>query len=242
MNQKGFALAITMALLPVLVGLMLLLFAVLGVNQFNLSTQQACREGGLRGQQQVAPLLQQLLALNPRALKLKLAEYQARLRLAAAVSAGNPPAIAAAKTHLFTIQLQRKTLDLKQKYIIQQSNLLLLAAHYKTAGTLQTALKGGLPTFNYLKIDSHRFLTTAPKLAVRPEYTDVAPAYRPVENFDGQQALAHSWQYQLRVRSPFQNFLMADLKWSPSCAVTLKQDGLSWVPKIRKAKSLSRFF
>lgn len=237
MNQKGFALAITMALLPVLLGLFLLLFAILGVNQFNLSTQQACREGGLRGQQNVSPLLQQLLALNPRAINLKIAEYQAQLRLASAISLGNPPAIAAARTHLSAVQLQRKTLDLKQKQIIQQSNLLLVAAHNKTAASLRLALSQGLPTFNYLKIDSRQYVNSAPKLAVRPESSDMAPVYRTVENFDTQQALVHSWQYQLRVRSPFQNFLMADLKWSPSCAVTLKQDGFSWIPKIKKVKS-----
>lgn len=237
MNQKGFALAITMALLPVLVGLFLLLFAILGVNQFNLSTQQACREGGLRGQQQVAPLLQQLLALNPRALKLKLDKILAEAKLAAAISSGNPIAAAAARTEIASIQLQRKILDFKQKSLIQQSNLLLLTAHQKTASNLRIALTRGLPTFNYLKIDSRQSFTSASKLAVRPESSDIAPTYRTVENFDEQQALVHSWQYQLRVRSPFQNFLMADLKWSPSCAVTLKQDGFSWIPKIKKVKS-----
>jgi hypothetical protein len=239
MNHKGFALAITMALLPVLVGLFLLLFAILGVNQFNLSTQQACREGGLRGQQQVAPLLKQLLDLNPKALQLKLAEIQAQIRLAAATL---PPLVAAAEAHLAYIQMQRRILDLRQKQLIQQSNILLLRAHFQTKSALRTALTKGLPTFNYLKIDNQQFSTTAPRLAVRPESSDVAPAYRPVDNFDNQQALAHSWQYQLRVRSPFQNFLMADLKWSPSCSVTLKQDGSSWVPKIKKVKSLSRSY
>jgi hypothetical protein len=239
MNQKGFALAITMALLPVLVGLFLLLFAVLGVNQFNLSTQQACREGGLRGQQQVAPLLKQLLDLNPRASQLKLAEIQARIRLAAATL---PPLVAAARAHLAYIQMQRKILDLRQRQLVQQSNLLLLKAHLQTKGALRTALTKGLPTFNYLKINSHQYFTSAPQLAVRPESSDIAPAYRTLENFDDRQALAHSWQYQLSVRSPFQNFLMADLKWTPSCAVTLKQEGLSWIPKIKKVKSLSRFY
>jgi hypothetical protein len=239
MNQKGFALAITMALLPVLVGLFLLLFAVLGVNQFNLSTQQACREGGLRGQQQVAPLLKQLLDLNPRASQLKLAEIQARIRLAAATL---PPLVAAARAHLAYIQMQRKILDLRQRQLVQQSNLLLLKAHLQTKGALRTALTKGLPTFNYLKINSLQYFTSAPQLAVRPESSDIAPAYRTLENFDDHQALAHSWQYQLSVRSPFQNFLMADLKWTPSCAVTLKQEGLSWIPKIKKVKSLSRFY
>ncbi|MNL05549.1 hypothetical protein D3C87_1261550 [compost metagenome] len=237
MNQKGFALAITMALLPFLLGLFLLLFAILGVNQFNLSTQQACREGGLRGQQHVAPLLQQLLSLNPRALKLKLAELQAQAKLAAALSTGNLPAAAAARTEIASIQLQRKVLDFKQKSLIQQSNLFLLSAHQRTASSLRVARTQGLPTFNYLKIESRQHLTSAPKLAVRPESSDIAPTYRTLENFDSEQALAHSWQYQLRVRSPFQNFLMADLKWTPSCAVTLKQDGFSWIPKIKKVKS-----
>jgi len=236
-NQKGFALAMMMALLPVMVGLFLLMSAVLGVNQFNLRTQQACREGGLRGQEQVAPLLKKLLGLNPQAVKLKTAEAQAQARLKAAIAAQNPPVITAARAHLLIIQLQRRTLDLRQKQLIQQSNLALLQAHRKTHQALGGALNEGLPTFNYLKIVSHRNFSSPPKLAVRPESSDVAPTYRTSVNFESDQALAHSWQYQLQVRSSFQNFLMADLKWNPACAVTLKEENLSWVPKIKKVKS-----
>lgn len=240
-NQQGFALAIAMALLPLLVGVMLLLFAVLGINQFNLRTQQACREGGLRGQQQVAPLLKKLLDLNPRAIKLKKAEERAKIKLKAAIASKIPPAIAAARAHLAAIQMQQWVLDLRQKYLIQQSNLTLLKAHKKTSSELQKALKEGLPTFNYLKINSNKSFSFPPTLAVRPESSDVAPTYRTLDDFENKQALAHSWQYRLQVRSTYQNFLMADLKWAPSCAVTLKQDGDSWVPKIKKVKSWSKF-
>jgi alkylhydroperoxidase/carboxymuconolactone decarboxylase family protein YurZ len=187
-------------------------------------------------------LLQQLLALNPRAIKLKVDEAKAEARMKAAVATKNPALITADKLHLLHIQMQRRMLDIKQKQLVQQSNLLLLRAHQRTKTDLRTALSQGLPTFNYLKIESEQSSSHAPKLAVHPESSDVAPTYRTLENFDDNQALAHSWQYRLRVRSLFQNFLMADLKWAPSCAVTLKQDGNSWIPKIKKVKSWSKLF
>ncbi|MFS4459528.1 hypothetical protein [Bdellovibrio sp. HCB2-146] len=240
MNNKGFALAITMALLPVLLGLGLLLFTALGIMQFNQQTQYMCRSGGLQGQKLVAPLLKSLLALNSLAVKLKADEALAQARLYTAMATGNATAIATAEMRLLKIQEKRADLDQKQKMLIRESNRLLSINHKYTQGKIRQALQEGLPKISYLKIDFQLNPTTAPELAVRPDYTDIAPTYSPVDKFDEQQALAHSWQYRLRVRNSFQNFLDGDIKWSPSCSVTLKQEGSSWVPKIRKAKSSSK--
>lgn len=236
-NQQGFALAISMALLPVVIGAFLLLFAVLGVNQFNLRTQQVCREGGLRGQQQVAPLLEKLLGLNNKARNLKRAEIQAQRQLQLALASKVPPAIAAARAYLAAVQLQRRVLDIQQKQILVQSNLILLKAHRATSRDLLAALLNGISAFNFLKVKTQKSFSLPPTLAVSPEYPDVAPPYRTQAQFEDKQALAHSWHYQLTVRSSFQNFLMGDLRWNPSCAVTLKQEGQTWITKIKRAKS-----
>lgn len=240
MNNKGFALAITMALLSILVGMVLLLFAALGIMQFNQQTQYACRSGGLQGQKLVAPLLKSLLALNPLALKLKAEEAAAQTRLYAAMATGNATAVAAAEARLLRIQTQRSELDQKQKTLIRESNRLLSINHKLTQGKIRQALQDGLSTISYLKVDSQLNRTTTPELAVRPDYTDIAPTYSPADKFEERQALAHSWQYRLRVRNSFQDFLDGDIKWSPNCSVTLKQEGLSWIPKIRKVKSSSK--
>lgn len=240
MNNKGFALAVTMALLPALVGLGLFLFASLGIMQFNLKSQQICRMGGLQGQRRVAPLLKELLGLNPKAIKLKTDETLAQARLAAAIFGGNPAAITAATARLEKIQAERRKLDSRQKTLIKESNRALYQQHRRTRGQVQRSLREGLSSFSYLKIESQLNSSSAPELAVRPDYSDVAPTYSTLEDFEEKQALAHSWQYRLRVRNSFQDFLDGDIRWSPSCSVTLKKEGMSWIPKIRKVKSSSK--
>lgn len=233
-NQKGFALAICLALLPCLIAGMLLAFSLFGLVQNDLALKYQCRSEGLIGQKQVQPLLTGLLALNPLAEILKAAYLETVAELAAATAAANPVGIAKATAQLNQIMAKRQTLDKQQKQLINQSNLLLKTNHFKTAVLLYK--KGAQISNILMKVNLVSLNGKAPRLAVHPDSTDIAPTYSPVEDFETKQSLAHEWQYRASVRAPFSNFISGNFLFKKACAVTLTKEDSRWIPKITKGK------
>ncbi|MGZ3775515.1 MAG: hypothetical protein ACXVCY_16465 [Pseudobdellovibrionaceae bacterium] len=233
-NEKGFALAICMALLPCFIAGLLLAFSLFGLIQNDLKLKYQCRTEGLSGQTHVQPLLIQLLALNPVAESLRLTYLETAAELAAAYEL-NPPAVPGLAAELQQIQDQRATLDKQQKQLIAQSNLILRSNHIHTRSQL---LKSAQELSNILlSVNSVVIQGQPPKLAVHPNSTDVAPTYSPDENFEVRQSLAHKWQYRMEVKPPFSSFLKGqDFIYEKACAVTLIKDGSKWIPKIAMGK------
>lgn len=233
-NQKGFALAICLALLPCLIAGLLLTFSSLGFMQNDLALKYQCRSEGLAGQKKVAPLLTKLLALNTFAKMLKAQYLHAKIELGLAILSKNALAIRRAVEKIRKITEKRETLDKQQKQLINQSNLTLRLNHAKTAGLIR---KTGSQISNILlKTEFIGTPSPFPTLAVRPDSADIAPTYNPVADFEIRQALAHEWQYRTQVRSPFSNFIKGTFLFKKACAVTLTKDNSKWIPKITKGK------
>ncbi len=128
-NQKGFALVIVMSILPVLIAGFFLAWASIGFIQQDLAMKYACRQQGIEGQKHVAPLLQKLLSLNPKAIGLKIQLHTTQAALAAAVAAQNYFKMAELGRKLQKIEAKRGELDAEQKRIIQESNRHLSTYH-----------------------------------------------------------------------------------------------------------------
>ena len=234
-KTKGFALILMLSLIPVMTSGILLTFATLMVLEADLALKYSCRLTGLQGQKKVAPLLKNLLHLNKNALQLRIMETQALQQLA---MNPNPAAKIAAELRLQKIRAKQEVLDVQQKEIIKHGNAILLSAFELTQQKLKiisTQNQSILLRFQLLSLDGR-----APLLAVHPTMVGLAPTYGPLPTFEEDQALAHSWQYQVTVARPFSKFLHGDFKINKSCAVTLKKEGESWIPQIAKAKFLSK--
>lgn len=233
-NSRGFALAICLALLPVLIAGMLVAFSLFGFIRNDLALKYQCRSEGLSGQRNVAPLLTSLLASNSLAEMLKFQYLAAMEELAAASASQNPVAIIKATAKLNKIIEKRQVLDKRQRQLINQSNLLLRASHLKTAGLLRKT--GSYSSNILLKVNFSETPSQPPPLGVRPDSTDIAPTYSPVDNFEIKQSLAHEWQYRIQVRAPFSNFITGNFLFKKACAVSLTKENSRWIPKITKAK------
>lgn len=233
-NNKGFALALILGLVPLLIAGLVFTFSLVSTIQTDLSLKYACRNGGIQGQKKVAPLLESLMSLNPKAHHLKKEYLQTQDALASAIAAQNPILIARYTAKLATIEAQRLALDIRQKQIIQQSNIHLTWAHAKTKTQLR--LESNKMSNPLLKLQIESLRGTAPLLAVRPDTPDLAPTYSPERDFEIKQALAHEWQYRLGVRAPYSSFLKSEFTLKKTCSVTLRKEDSSWVIKIIKGK------
>ncbi len=225
-NNKGFAMALMTSLLPILVGAVLVTFAIVSFIQTDLKIHHICRAGGVKGQESVAPLLKTLLSLNPMALKLKLELFQAR----AQATSGNPAAIA----RLAEVEIRVLKFITRQQQLIRQSDLMLLKTHLNTQAKLwreQSLVQKFVPLFTG---DLQVLQSKAPTLAVRPDSADSPPTYSPAENFATRQALEHKWQYRLTIVKPLQAFLSGSYFFEKSCAVTLKEENSKWLPQLKR--------
>ncbi len=239
-NNKGYALAMILALLPAVVGLFFLAFTVVGLTQFDQATKYACRESGLKAQDKVAVLLRTLLGLNTLATTLKAEAIAANIALIIATASLEPEPIRRAYNFKKKVDDQRRALDKRQKQIVSASNNLLRLAHISGHTQITLASRKGLPNIPFLKLTFRQQLGKAPRLSVKPDSSELAPTYSPLPDLESRQALAHKWQYLVSVRNPFQMFLDGKIEFQRSCEVTLKKEGSSWIAKIRRDRSSLR--
>ena len=236
LDQRGFALAIMVPLLPVLLALGLGSYAVITFLQIEQRFSYICRSGNLIGQEKAAKQIDALLKLNQKATQLIIKERNAKAELVAAEMSMNPFAIGKAAAKHLKIQGEQEVLNLRQKAIIQQGNMALIFAQQKTSrelGLMTTELTNYRSLFD---TSAKIFPGSAPPLAVSPEGTDIAPTYRTDADIETQQKLAHRWQYRLRVSPHLQSFITGNFFFEKSCAVSVTQKGSSWVPKILRDK------
>lgn len=235
-NNKGYALALMAALLPVLMGLLFLGAAVMITLKVNQQYLYTCRTEGVRGQRLVGPHLKVLLSLNPVSVALRTKKYLAMGKMAAALAAQNYVALAKATTEYNAALENLRKLDIQQKQLIQQSNLLLRTAHQKTQIKLRQDGSAN-KTLGILESTFSVDFREPPKLAVHPDDTDIAPTYSLEKDFENKQALVQKWQYTLRVVRPLRRLLSGIFHFEKSCAITLKEENKSWQPKVKKDKS-----
>lgn len=231
-NQKGFAMAVIMALLPILISAVLATFGVITFTQTDLRLKYICRRENIQTQERAAKLLKSLLTMNPEASYL-----QKRLKTAVAACGYTGAGCAELTRVRATIVLFK----IRQQQLISQANIILQQGYYRA---LTHISREGRDVVNSVPLFKGQFNLTpgsGPLLAVRPEATAEPPTYSPVENFSDRQALEHHWQYRLTTSQPLNIFLDQSFHFDKGCSVTLKQDGDEWVTQIKKAKSLSKW-
>ncbi|QDK46772.1 hypothetical protein DOM22_17215 [Bdellovibrio sp. ZAP7] len=232
-DQKGFALALMVALLPIVLAAGLASYAAMTFLQIEQRFLYTCRSGGIDGQENAGKQIDALLKLNPKATRLIQKEQRALAKIAA--TAGTPAQAAAIIEHE-AILAQQGILKIRQQQIIIQGNFALQISQQNTArklGLLTADINGYKSLF---ETSARIEPKAAPKLAVSPEGADIAPTYRTDSDIERRQALVHKWQYQLRVQQHLQSFISGDYKFNKSCAVTVTEKGSSWTPKILRDK------
>nr|BFD60792.1 hypothetical protein CKG001_28990 [Bdellovibrio sp. CKG001]BFD68399.1 hypothetical protein HAGR004_34210 [Bdellovibrio sp. HAGR004] len=235
-SNHGFAAILIVSLLPCLLAGFFLITVLMSFLQIDLELKHRCRTGGLSGQAAVRPHLTTLLALNPLATTLKMQETVLLTKLATATAAGNLPLIAALKVKLAAVKQRQQELDIRQKQLIQQSNISLARHHSSTGYQIRQRSMEIQNRFFFLNLSLRALPESPPRLAVRPDSPDIAPTYSPEENFETRQALAHRWQYQLTPRGPLSYFLSGSFQFEKACAVTLTREVRGWSTLITKGK------
>ncbi|WP_413582600.1 hypothetical protein [Bdellovibrio sp. HCB288] len=230
-NQNGFALAIMVPLLPVILGFSLMSYAAIGFMQIDQKFNHACRSGGLAGQEKAGNQIEALLKLNPKAAKLI---QELTLAERALLAAKDPGTQAALIMKIAAIRKAQSILSIRQKQIILQGNLALQSANQSTSSRLRMV---GTELRDYDSIFTTKFTTqprTAPRLSVSPDGPDIAPTYRTDLDIETRQALVQSWQYDLSMPHHLRGFISGSFKFKKSCSVTVTAKGQSWTPKIQR--------
>lgn len=234
-NQRGFAAILILSLLPVFIGGSFLVFTALGVLQTDLKLKHTCRQEGRKAQEKVLPRLESLLGLNPKSRKLQAERLRLELMMKAAVARGDVANATLLKAKLAIVEARQIELDLRQKQIINQSNLDLRRGHHNTTNLLtREAARSSVKTL--LKLKLRLSPLPAPKLAVRPDSPDLAPTYSPAPDFETRQALAQQWHYDIAVQWPLMQKPALSFKFSKACAVSLRKESFKWKVVLSKAK------
>lgn len=236
-SEKGFATILLLTLAPVLVAGGLVVLFCFSFLKSDMAVLNICRAEQLQVQNQVGKTLTKLLALNPKARKLRASEKLARTKLQWALSIGNPYAVAAAEARLLQVQLQRQALALRQKALIQSANLRFsMAAPQLSRNLALEWRKHNAPLQPWMHSSLRIVSSKVPQLAVKPDFPDTAPVYEPVPHFEEAQSWAHSWQVKVQGKAWIKNFLNFKGGFQRSCATSLYAKNLDWIGKLKKAR------
>lgn len=218
--------------------MMFLAFAFL---KKDLGLLNSCRAQQLEIQNKAAKNLQKLLKLNPRALKLRMAQARAEKALMAAIESGLPPAIAAAEAYLLVVKAQRGALDFQQRTLIQTANVwLAFGGQNLQKRLLQEQKAEGTSLKSWLQSSLQLQGAKIPKLAVKADFPEMAPLYEIQPQFTEAQTWEQKWVLQLGTRAWAQSFLNFNGRFERSCSTSIYQDATQWSAKLKKAKSSSK--
>lgn len=223
-NEAGFSLTLLILILPIVVSMIAWLTTqVLRMSQVQ-KMQSICHTPLIRGQESAADKISSLLRLNSLAQSLRSQMIAAKSSLAVALASGNGPGIAAARTWIQRVNLQKDIL-------IQRQRSLILLGHsdlHQSLLDIQKQLtkinrnQPQKPTTLTIQISS----ISLPKvrLAIRKSNNpDPFPEYELVQRFPRKQALVLKWQ------GHFQQTKMGFIKWIPKikqeiqCGVSLRE-------------------
>ncbi len=234
-SQKGF-ITLTGVSFLVLIFTLIGSFGVLSyVIKKKMTLSSHCVFQVLKLQKELAKPLTSLMKLNPQATRLRAQEALAKAQLAAAIATGTPPAIAAARARLLTVQQRQLVLKAKQE-------LLLIEARVRREGFHNY----WLPRTSRVKRKT-RFPGQSPSLAVQPKpLGSRSPSYEPTSDFSKSQAQSYTI-HQAVIVPGFQIFTWAldskDLSISYHCSATLKKQGeRKWIPILKEDKESWRSF
>lgn len=236
-NQQGFAQIFLISILPVMIGAFIIFHSLTGLIQLNTIVNSECRRQQISTQVEIRKLLLKLLSKNPRAIALRTQLVKARVLLAAAIASQNILVMQYQQSRITYLSLQRQILDIHQKEFIAQANLIAIKSSFQIYSQVLRNIKESKSLNPILQFSTNAFPPISPRLAVVPEFPDVAPVYRPAANFSEQQAFVQKWQYHIRVNTWLQHFVKADARFEKLCSTTIEPEDNQWKIITKEDKS-----
>lgn len=187
--------------------------------------QTSCRSLLVNTQNRLGSILENLLALNPEARKLRAQRKLAERNLARAIKTANPLLIKAAAAQLAIVTVLQLKLKAQQTALLAraQSHVEEVYTSFKqTVGTTQL-----------------HYPSAWPGLAVFAQPpTSLSPDYILKPNFKNQQTLEAQWKIHMHAHVPDFLRLIPIQRWhlKGQCAASLKKSGPKWQPILAAAK------
>lgn len=230
-NNRGQTLVTWLLLLSLILLVTISFGSALTLIQDRMHVMSVCRMESLKTQSEVEPLIKKLFALNPQARLLRVLMVAAKARLAAAIAHFNFAMAAHARLDIARIRQQQNILDATQRMLVRLANIKLHTGTFATYMKLNSSFKEiseknkqwAQTTFTLLN-------PRVPKLAVKREDSNLAPAYLPRDNFEKLQTTTQSWIQRYEIKGT----LKINHSSQSQCNSTLEEN--SWVPKIRRDK------
>lgn len=203
-------------MLPLLVALIMLISSTsLLLGYFLISVKQKyylqhnCRITALQSMQQVADGVNQLIEINPQALRLQVKLKRAQFLLKTATT---PPQVTAALLYLQKVKLEQMLLHKKQLTIIARTERMAnLSISRKVNGN-------SIKNYNRISI----------KLIPMPPHSD-SPTYISYPGYENRQAVHIQWSKKISVNNK-------ELKNRGNCSATVSKEK-KWYPILAKDKA-----
>lgn len=229
-SQKGSA-TFFLVLLPLFLTLVCALIGAMALLLLYEKNQHQCRTNLLGAQTKIAKPLQSLLQLNSEAAAIRVEIATAKAALAAALASLNPPAIAAAKARLNAAQMHKQTMIWRQQAILMQAKFFSMQNFYSTRHAFKEAHSADRDALSKLMALTNYSMQVEPApLAVTKADKLEPPLYKVVNDFSNKQKITARWSCNLDIGDgqPLHFWTPLSMKWSGSCAATLRQKGDTW--------------
>ena len=221
LKKKGFILTLLMISVPLLTGSLMVLTALIFCIRNHDHAQKHCLQHTLYAQENIKIALKKLLKLNPNAKKLRKKHKTLNKLYKKALTIGEPISISILKTKLIFIKKQRIALDLKQKYLLNQTTYYVSKAF--------NAFQKKIKTFQAKQIIKKHHQPYPLAVTAQPK-GDIAPVYQPKTHFAKRQTLSFSWKMPLYHSLPItiKNMFFKNQLSSYHCSATIKKQKQQW--------------
>ena len=226
--EGGFALVSVLVLGSTVLTCFLLAGGVLNLITLERATQHLCHQQLLSVQRKQQQLLSELLAMNPRAIQLRVRRRMAEKQYRLALKSGIPNIIAAARAQLLAVKMQQRFHRARQHKVIRTAPLILQASlrrmqqRFKDHYVVSTLLV--LP--RRLAVHSRGALTGS-------------PTYHPDKDFTKAQKTLVQWERKLP-QWLIRWLKIADVEQTrirKDCAASLVERSRGWQAQLRAGKS-----
>lgn len=237
-NENGFAVYFIIGLIPILfaAGIAVCYSQYLSGNW--MQAKHSCRIELLKTQKNIAPLLKQLLQLNPRIKKLRIDLTIAKTQRAAAITMQNPIAEAAAELKIATIIKEQSAIYSKQVNLIQTANQQMTNSVYKVRQLLfqqNQDMQDRMPKFFKFKIENIKLENK--ELAVIPDSPAKPPIYELKYDFINEQTLSVNWKTTfLTTDNRTKKWFQINLKKNDGCGASLEPNDQDFSYRLNEDK------
>lgn len=237
-NQHGFAVYFILGLIPILfaAGISVCYAQYLSGNW--MQAKHTCRVELLETQKNIAPLLSQLMQLNPRIKKLRIEMTLAKAQRAAAIAMQNPIAEMAAEAKITDIINQQTALHVEQVQLIQIANQQMTNAVYKVRQLLflqNQKMQNLMPIFFKFKIEDIKLENK--ELAVIPDSPATPPIYELKYDFINEQTLSVNWKTTFITKDDrTKKWFHVNLKKHDGCAASLEPNNQEFIYRLNEGK------